>query len=558
MPAALKAGSRPPWVGLAAAVWVQIASGNAYSFPLYSHALKSVLGLSQQQLTILGVANDFGENVGILPGIASNKYPPWVVLSIGVLASFFGYGVIWLAVSETVHNMPYWVLWIALVVATNSSAWLGTAVLVTNMRNFPLSRGTVAGILKGYVGLSAAVFTEVYTMVLKGSASSLLLFFTVGIPVICLALMYYVRPCTPASEADPSENAHFLFTQLASLVLAVFLLTTTILKDTLTLSNALSYTFVGIMVILLMAPLAIPVKMTLFPSIKKLNRPAGSSDNLTVTDPLLIESVSVTNLTSLTEGEDISEVDALLAVGEGAVKIKKKRRPRRGEDFTFREAIVKADFWLLWFVYFLGVGSGVTVLNNLAQIGVSLGFNDTTTLLSLFSFCNFLGRLGGGVVSEYFVRLKTIPRTFLTTVTQVIMVMTYLMYASALNGTLYVATALLGICYGVQFGVMIPTCSELFGLKNFGLIFNFMGLGNPIGAFLFSGLLAGYVYDTEEAKQGGSTCIGPNCFRLTFFVLAGVCCISAFLSIILTIRIRPVYQMLYAGGSFRLPQSSGH
>ncbi|KAK9066302.1 hypothetical protein SSX86_013626 [Deinandra increscens subsp. villosa] len=555
--AALKAGSRPPWVGFAAAVWVQIASGNAYSFPLYSHTLKSVMGLSQQQLTILGVANDFGENVGILPGIASNKYPPWVVLLVGVLASFFGYGVIWLAVSGTIHNMPYWILWLALVVATNSSAWLATAVLVTNMRNFPLSRGTVAGILKGYVGLSGAVITEVYTMVLKGSASSLLLFFTLGIPVICLVLMYYVRPCTPASEPDPSETTHFLFTQGASVVLAVFLLTTTVLKDNLTLSDTLCYMFIGIMVVLLMAPLAIPVKMTLFPSNKKLNRPAGSSDNLTVTDPLLTQSTSELNVTNPKDGDDYSEVDVLLAVGEGAVKIRKKKRPRRGEDFTFREAVVKADFWLLWLVYFFGVGSGVTVLNNLAQIGVSLGFNDTTTLLSLFSFCNFLGRLGGGVVSEYFVRLKALPRTFFTTVTQVIMVMTYLLYASALDGTLYAATALLGICYGVQFGVMIPTSSELFGLKNFGLIFNFMGLGNPIGALLFSGMLAGYVYDTEEAKQGGSTCMGPDCFRLTFFVLAGVCCLSAILSVILTIRIRPVYQMLYAGGSFRLPQSSG-
>ncbi|CAI9280748.1 unnamed protein product [Lactuca saligna] len=61
---ALKEGSRPPWVGLAAAVWVQVASGNSYR--------------------------------------------AWVVLLIGVLACFFGYGVIWLAVTETVHNLPYW------------------------------------------------------------------------------------------------------------------------------------------------------------------------------------------------------------------------------------------------------------------------------------------------------------------------------------------------------------------------------------------------------------------------------------------------------------------
>lgn len=155
-------------------------------------------------------------------------------------------------------------------------------------------------------------------------------------------------------------------------------------------------------------------------------------------------------------------------------------------------------------------------------------------------------------------RSKAIPRTIWMTVTQVIMVVTYLLYASALNGTLYVATALLGVCYGVQFGIMIPTSSELFGLRNFGIIFNFMQLGNPVGALLFSGLLAGYVYDTEAAKQQGSSCLGPNCFRLTFLFLAGACGLGTVLSIILTVRIRPVYQMLYAGGSFRLPQGAGH
>lgn len=140
----------------------------------------------------------------------------------------------------------------------------------------------------------------------------------------------------------------------------------------------------------------------------------------------------------------------------------------------------------------------------------------------------------------------------------VIMILSFLLYVLPFTGTLYAATALLGICYGIQYSVMVPTTSELFGLKHFGVIYSFMGLGNPIGAFLFSALLAGYVYDAEASKQGSSTCLGPDCFRLTFLVLAGVCGLGAILSVILTIRIRPVYQMLYAGGSFRLPQSSNH
>ncbi|EEF30935.1 conserved hypothetical protein [Ricinus communis] len=567
----LKAGSRPPWVGLGAAVWVQIASGNAYNFPLYSHSLKSVLGFNQHQLTMLGVANDIGENVGLIPGIACNKFPPWVILLIGCLACFFGYGVLWLAVSRTVQSLPHWLLFLALCVGTNSSAWLSTAVLVTNMRNFPLSRGTVAGILKGYGGISAAVFTAIYSMLLDNSSSKLLMFLAIGIPVLCFMMMYFVKACTPASGEDSSEHSHFLFIQATLVILGFYVLITTILDHMLHLSSPISYSFLAMMIILVMAPLAIPIKMTICRTratkSELLDQSVESSDCLVQaegngekTEPLLKSQT----FGSFRENDETSEVAMLLAEGEGAVK--KRRRPRRGEDFKFTEALVKADFWLLFFVYFVGVGSGVTVLNNLAQIGIALGVHDTTTLLSLFSFCNFVGRLGGGTVSEHFVRSRTIPRTIWMTCTQIVMIITYLLFASAIDGILYAATALLGICYGVQFSIMIPTVSELFGLKHFGIFYNFISIGNPLGAFLFSGLLAGYIYDTEAAKQQGMNlllgssiaCIGPNCFRLTFLVLAGVCGVGSILSLILTMRIWPVYEMLYAGGSFRLPQTSAH
>ncbi|CAA6672628.1 unnamed protein product [Spirodela intermedia] len=414
--AAVKVGSRPPWVGLGAAVWVQVAAGSAFAFPLYSPSLKSVLGFNQQQLTILGVANDIGENV-----------PPWVVLLVGALCGFFGFGVLYLAVSETVTNVPYWLLWLALVVATNSSAWLGTAVLVTNMRNFPLSRGTVAGILKGYIGLSAAVYTVIYSGVLHSSATKLLLLFSLGIPVICISLMYLVRPCVPAMGEDASEHGHFLFVQIASVLLGLYLLTITVLEDLLAI-------------------------------------PTGSP-------------------TPSWRGEEEEE------------------EAPAGEDFEFREALVKADFWLLFFAYFLGVGSGITVLNNLAQIGVAAGEEDTTILLCLFSFCNFLGRLLGGVISEHFARSRMLPRPAWMAATQVLMAAAHGLFAFALRGTLYASTAILGTCYGFQFSVMIPTASELFGLKHFGVIYNFMILGNPLGALLFSGFLAGYVYDRRGRQS---------------------------------------------------------
>ncbi|PWA95372.1 nodulin-like, Major facilitator superfamily domain protein [Artemisia annua] len=54
-----------------------------------------------------------------------------------------------------------------------------------------------------------------------------------------------------------------------------------------------------------------------------------------------------TNMNNLNYGDEALEVDVLLAVGERPVTFKKKIRSRRGEEFSFREAIVKANIWLL-------------------------------------------------------------------------------------------------------------------------------------------------------------------------------------------------------------------
>ena len=105
-----KTGSRPPWVGLAAAAWVQIAAGTSSTFPLYSAALKSVLGFNQQQITILGVACDLGENLGLLPGYVSNKLPPWAMLLIGSTSCFLGYSVLWSSVNQIIHGLPFWLV----------------------------------------------------------------------------------------------------------------------------------------------------------------------------------------------------------------------------------------------------------------------------------------------------------------------------------------------------------------------------------------------------------------------------------------------------------------
>lgn len=124
----------------------------------------------------------------------------------------------------------------------------------------------------------------------------------------------------------------------------------------------------------------------------------------------------------------------------------------------------------------------------------------------------------------------------------------YIMMAMALPGSLYVGSIVVGICYGVRLAVTVPTASELFGLKYYGLIYNVLIINLPLGSFLFSGLLAGLLYDAEatETAGGGNTCVGAHCYRLVFIVMAIACVVGFGLDVLLSIRTRAVYSKIYA------------
>ena len=96
------------WLGFVSAVWVQAISGNNYTFSNYSDALKSLMNLTQLQLNNLSVAKDVGKAFGLLAGIASDKFPTWVILLIGSVEGLVGYGTQWLVVSRRISPLPYW------------------------------------------------------------------------------------------------------------------------------------------------------------------------------------------------------------------------------------------------------------------------------------------------------------------------------------------------------------------------------------------------------------------------------------------------------------------
>uniref|UniRef100_A0A1J3DI62 Putative transporter mch1 n=1 Tax=Noccaea caerulescens TaxID=107243 RepID=A0A1J3DI62_NOCCA len=523
------------WLGFVTAVWVQAISGNNYTFSNYSGALKSLMNLNQLQLNNLSVAKDVGKAFGILAGLASDRLSTPVILLIGCFEGLIGYGVQWLVVSRTITPLPYWQMCIFLCMGGNSTTWMNTAVLVTCIRNFRQNRGPVSGILKGYVGLSTAIFTDVCTALFSNDPASFLVLLSVVPFAVCLTAVFFLREIPPASSADEEdeETRYFNVFNIVAVVVAVYLQSYDIIGIK---TGVFSVAFASILLFLLASPIAIPFHSF----IRSMNR--GEQDvEGQIQEPLLRSETAA-------EREVVAVTAAAAAGEEEENLVAERKRPVLGEDHTIMEAVLTVDFWVLFVSFLCGVGTGLAVMNNMGQIGLALGYTDVCIFVSMTSIWGFFGRILSGTLSEHFLKKAGTPRPLWNAASQILMAVGFILMALAVPNSLYIGSMVVGVCYGVRLAITVPTASELFGLKYYGLIYNILVLNLPLGSFLFSGLLAGFLYDAEATPTpgGGNTCVGAHCYRLIFIVMALASVIGVGLDILLAYRTKEIYAKIYA------------
>lgn len=313
-------------------------------------------------------------------------------------------------------------------IGTNGETYFNTAALVSCVQNFPKNRGPVVGILKGFAGLGGAILTQIYAVMHSPDHASLIFMVAVGPTMVVIALMFIIRPVGGHRQMRTSDGFSFSVIYGVCLVLASYLMGVMLVEDMVDLSETVITIFTVILIVILLAPIVIPITLSLFSP-----EPTTSLEESLLTgsqkqEPSKFEDNGQDIIFSEFEDEKPREVDLLPALerqkriaqlqsklaqaaAEGAVRIK-KRRPHRGEDFTLTEALIKADFWLIFFSLLLGSGSGLTVIDNLGQMSQSLGYDNTHVFVSMISIWNFLGRVGGGYFSEKIVRYKLICLIF--------------------------------------------------------------------------------------------------------------------------------------------------
>ncbi|CAO2818652.1 unnamed protein product [Amaranthus hypochondriacus] len=515
------------WVSTASSIWIQSTTGMSYAFSIYSPALKSSQSYDQSTLDTISVFKDIGANAGVLSGLLYAAVltrrsrccygGPWVVLALGAAQCFLGYFFMWLAVVGYIARPPVVVMCGFMFVAAHAQTFFNTANVVTGVENFRDFKGTIVGIMKGFLGLSGAILIQIYQAFFRDSPSTFILMLALLPSVVCFSLMFLVRVSPGSRVADKKYLNNF---SVVALVLAAYLMMIIILENIFIFPQWAHLVTLAGLLILLLWPLKISVDAV------------GKDKTFalpTERDPLVYG-------IDPDEHEKIGGYDELPGNSSDV--------PPVTPNMNLSEAMKSLNFWLLFMAMSCGMGSGLATINNMSQIAQSLGYDTvkTNTLVSLWSIWNFLGRFGGGYVSDILLLRKGWPRPSLMAITLAIMAVGHVIIGSGFMGNLYVGTILVGICYGAQWSLMPTITSEIFGILHMGTIFNTISIASPLGTYFLSVWVIGHIYDKEAGKD--HSCYGVHCFVVSFFTLAFVSLLGFLIALTLFFRTRVFYRSI--------------
>lgn len=525
---------------------IMAGAGATYLFGVYSKQIKATLGYDQTTLNLMGFSKDLGANVGVLSGLVAEVTPTWFVLLLGSALNFTGYFMIWLAVTGRIAKPQVWQMCLYICIGANSQNFANTGALVTCIQNFPESRGAMMGLLKGFTGLSGAILTQIYLAVYGDDATALILL--IGWLPAALSVVFVFTIRRLRAERQPNEKRVFYHFLYVSIGLALFIMLMNIVQKKVEFNHTAYAMSATVVCVFLFLPLLIVIREELHlwnamknPPIPN-EKPQSKSQPKPIDEPKIIteESKEIKEITNPPPASCFSNIC---------------HKPARGDDYTILQALLSVDMLVLFIATFCGLGTSLTAVDNLGQIGESLGYPLKTvkSFVSLVSIWNYFGRVFSGFVSETLLAKFKFPRPLMMTLVLLLSCIGQLLIAFPVPGSVYIASVIIGFSFGAQLPLLFAIISEVFGLKYFSTLFNCGQIASPLGSYILNVKVAGMMYDMEALKQLKEkgldrsavkelTCIGKQCFRKSFTLMAIVTFVGAMVSLVLVMRTREFYK----------------
>lgn len=219
--------------------------------------------------------------------------------------------------------------------------------------------------------------------------------------------------------------------------------------------------------------------------------------------------------------------------------IEKSNQAPIKEEVNTVKMLLRIDFWLLFIVFMLGAGVGLTIINNLGSLVESLGGSNSSQFVTLLSIFNCLGRIVSGILSDIALRYKILSRISVLALFLVGMGLAQVYFIGILyldsDIWLYPGVACVGLCYGALMSLSPSITTELFGKTYFGGNWSVIRIAPAFSSFVMSTAIAGKLYE-RNIDGTGDDCYGWGCYGYTFCVNLGVCIITVLLCLILSKR----------------------
>ncbi|KAK6927173.1 Nodulin-like [Dillenia turbinata] len=507
------------WLSLVGVIWLQSINGTNTNFPAYSSQLKLLLSLSQLQLNNLAFASDAGKLFGLISGIALVYLPLYLVLMIGSLLGLIGYGLQYLFLANQISSLSFWHVFFLSILAGNSICWINTVCYVVTIQNFPSYHQVAVGLSTSYIGLSAKIYTDIVDAFVPSfpikKAKAYLLLNSILPLLVCIISAPIVRII---DVGKPSRmDGGFIVTFAITIAMGMFAVISSFGS---TSSRTMGSRLIGIGAFLL-APLMVPLAEKTRDAfrLKWWTDREGRVCDFTIDEENVAESVE----DGMEQNEKIPEAQEIHVKEEIGVKL----------------MLGRIDFWLYFFVYISGATLGLVFLNNLGQIAESRQCSRISSLVSLSSSFSFFGRLLPSLLDYFLSRSKHL----MSRPASVVLLMAplsgaFFLLVNGENFSLYLGTAIIGVCTGAITSIAVSMTTELFGTKNFGKNHNVVVANIPLGSFVY-GYTAALRYRREG--NGEARCLGIECYKKTFIMWGSLCALGTFFAFVLYVRTRKFY-----------------